>query len=114
MECIDWMQCYSNQSVTANEWLQRAAKQQQSTEGYGQDAAPLSWRQALIKFDIQAVRWEADHSVREGGFVSSLRFQQNTCGVFQHVAKHQYISIIISLLICFQAWSEVKILSTYI
>lgn len=27
MECIDWMQCYSNQSITANEWLQQIPKQ---------------------------------------------------------------------------------------
>lgn len=77
MECIDWMQCYSNQSVTANEWLQPAPKQQQRTGGDGQDAASLSWwngRQGLIKFDIPAFRWEADHSVREGGFVSWFHF----------------------------------------
>lgn len=77
MECIDWMQCYSNQSITANERLRWAPRRQQRLGGYGQDPASLSWwneQSGLVKSDDQAVRWEAERGGREGGFLSRFHF----------------------------------------
>ena len=113
MERIDWMQCYSNQSITANEWLQWALKHQQRLWGKGQDIASLSWWKGAMGTDkVQCSTCQVGAWVQwEGGWLCQP-ISHLTSYMFWHIVNNQFFFIMCPVLICLQM--GVKYKSSYI